>query len=61
MTEPRYDYESMIDAIRAIPADAKHGYRAWEEPFDWAGLGFPHRLLCWTDANNVPRSYIVKP
>lgn len=61
MTEPQYDYESIDEAIEAIPDDAAPGFVCYLEPDDWAGLGFDHLLVAWEDAEGFPRSYTVKP
>jgi len=27
---------------------------------DYAGLGFPHRLIAWTDCRGFPRSLVIR-
>lgn len=61
MTEPRYDYNTIDEAIEAIPDDAAPRFMCYLEPDDHAGIGFDHRLVAWEDAGGFPRSYTVKP
>ena len=55
---PRYDCPDLPSAFRLAPPWGGDAHRT---PADWAGLGYPHRLVYWTDRLGYPRSLIVAP